>query len=91
MKKIIGYILLAIGGFIALTLLTQLPKTIKALSNTSETYSGGNETAYIAGAITAFVMMLIVAFLGIFFGLRLLKKDRKQTLTTKEVEDVSKL
>jgi len=80
MKKIFGYILLAIGGFVSLSLLIQLPKTIKGLSNVPETYSGGNESAYVAGAITALVVMFIVAFLCMFFGLRLLKRDRNKQI-----------
>lgn len=73
MKKIFGYIFLVIGGFLGISLVMQLPKNIEKFMVISKTYEG-NDSAYMAGAITGLVIMVLVAFFLIRLGLKWIKK-----------------
>lgn len=77
MKKVFGYIFLVIGGFLGISLVMQLPKNIEKFKATSKTFEG-NDSAYIAGAITGMVIIVLVAFFLIRLGLKWIKKSNEE-------------
>lgn len=76
MKKIVGYILVVVGGFIGLSLVMQLPEIIEDLipktapkSATEAAYSEG----YIVGIFIGGIILFVVTIAMLWFGLKLIK------------------
>lgn len=73
MKKVFGFILVLIGGFIAITLFTYIPSTIEKFKDTSKIETE-NPEAYIIGVVIGGVLLLIIAMTSLYFGFQMLKR-----------------
>jgi hypothetical protein len=73
MKKILSFLLLGIGGFIAISLFIKIPSTIEKFKDTSKIEAEDPE-GYLIGIVIGGVLLLIIAMTAIYFGFQMLKK-----------------
>ncbi|WP_298425927.1 hypothetical protein [uncultured Kordia sp.] len=73
MKKVFGYIFLVIGGFIGISLIMRFFQNIEKLTGKYQSHEA-MDSAYIAGVITAIILMGLTSFFLIRLGLKWVKK-----------------
>lgn len=71
-KKIIGVLFIALGGFVTVSSISQGVSFLSALNNPNQTNSAYT-AGFITGQIIAFILFLVAAFFLIKFGLKWLK------------------
>ncbi|AXG71667.1 hypothetical protein KORDIASMS9_03924 [Kordia sp. SMS9] len=89
MKKGLGFILLSIGGFIAITLFTQIPSTIEKLKDTSK-IEAEEPQSFIIGVVIAGILLLIIAMTSLYFGFQMLKRASADSKVRKKEETSQK-
>ncbi|WP_298516601.1 hypothetical protein [uncultured Kordia sp.] len=82
MKKILGFLLLIIGGFITIALFSKIPSTIEKLKDTSK-IEAEDPNSYIIGVIIAGVLLLIIAMAALYFGFQMLKRVKQKAAIEK--------
>ncbi len=83
MKKVLGYLFLGIGGFLGLSIITQIPTVFNDFSNASSSntaYSIG----FVMGKLFAMLITIAIIFLLIWLGRKWIKKKE----TPKELQDI---
>jgi hypothetical protein len=81
MKKIFGYTLLVIGGFIGLSLVIQLPQAIEDLTDKSK-IEASDPDSFIVGVIIGGFIVCVITFSMLWFGFKLIQKP-----DTEQIED----
>lgn len=82
MKKFLGFLLMIIGGYIAISLFVQIPSTIEKFKDTSK-IEAENPQSYIIGVIIAGVLLLVISMSAIYFGFQTLKKANREAAIKK--------
>ena len=83
MKKILGFLLLAIGGYFAISLFLKIPSTIEKLKDTSK-IEAENPDSYLVGIVIGGVLILIVSMMAIYAGFKILKKANVEKKNTQQ-------
>ncbi|MGH1384593.1 hypothetical protein [Kordia sp.] len=89
MKKILGFLLLAVGGFIAISLFEQIPPTIEKFKDTSKIEAKDPDN-YLLGIVIAGVLLLIISMTAIYFGFQMLKKAYAEVKIPQKDETIKK-
>jgi len=82
MKKILGFLLLIIGAYIAVTLFIKVPSTIEKLKDTSK-IEAEDPNGYLLGIVIGGVLLLIIGMMAIYFGVQLIKKAKIEAAQAK--------
>ncbi|MCH2193227.1 hypothetical protein [Kordia sp.] len=82
MKKILGFLLLIIGAYIAVTLFIKVPSTIEKLKDTSK-IEAEDPNGYLLGIFIGGVLLLIIGMMAIYFGVQLIKKAKIEAAQAK--------
>lgn len=89
MKKILGFLLLGVGGFIAISLFVKIPSTIEKFKDTSK-IEAEDPDSYLIGIVIGGVLLLVIGMTAIYFGFQMLKKSYAEVKIPQKEEIIKK-
>jgi hypothetical protein len=86
MKKIFGFILLSIGGYMLISLIMEFFGVAEEVKEATKAQVGDPE-GFDTGIIIGRILLSLIALIILFFGFRLMKKANEEAVTASPEDD----